>query len=67
MGWGRHYSEDEKSPISIRIVPNPNLSHILFLAYLPISEVLFFELIYRVLTLHVDTLRGRVNLWLRLR
>ena len=40
-GWGRDYSEDEKSPIILRIVPNPNVNPIFFFAYLPISETYF--------------------------
>ena len=40
-GWGRDYSEDEKSPIILRVVSNPNLNPIFFFAYLPILDKYF--------------------------
>ena len=38
MEWDRDYSEDVKSPIVLRIVPNPKLNPIYIFAYLPILE-----------------------------
>ena len=40
-GWGMDYSEDEKSPIILKIVTNPNVNPIFVLAYWPILETYF--------------------------